>query len=168
MLRTAYRFCSAAAHEFFVSGSSLFKDVNRALAESQCGCNNHPKRRWHDSLVWTNLLLLCPASIYASSGYMLSALMVVFSLSASCIYHWNTEASHWQLVFDKLAAILAFFCTLPHALFSMGLTKQMFIVFIVSLAFWFKRHQSQGYQLYHSLWHFTIFIGQLFLSLHVV
>ena len=73
------------------------------------------------------------------------------------------------IALDQLGGILAFFITVTTAFLGRetwpSLDTFVIAVGLVSLAFWCKKQQEvKNYDTYHTLWHLSIFLGQMQLN----
>jgi len=125
-----------------------------------------------EALVWSNFLFVLPALVYLCQGFVVIAVLVAFSAASSTVYHLNVELVHWQLVLDKVSAILAFVTSIFTVGPLLGYASLIFAVLLVLLAFWFKKHQGENldpsYAKFHTAWHLSIAVGQTFLACHLV
>mmetsp|Transcript_9218 Transcript_9218/g.18132 ORF Transcript_9218/g.18132 Transcript_9218/m.18132 type:complete len:195 (+) Transcript_9218:206-790(+) len=147
--------------------TSLWSDIKRAYKEEQIHMHCHDRRSCTEALMWTNFIMVIPAYVYHINGFNFAASSIIFSACMSLLYHLYSEKVHWHLVADKIAAVVAFAGTAPPMLPRLSGPGVVMAFFLVCLAFWFKHHQEECYSVYHSLWHFSIFVGQIFLTFHL-
>ncbi|GBG26509.1 Hypothetical Protein FCC1311_027302 [Hondaea fermentalgiana] len=168
LARKSVKFVVESVLEAAENTFSLWSDVKKALRAETHGEHGHQcKRSCVEPLVWTNFLLIVPALMYYLNGFTMACAGVILSSSLSFLYHMYAEAVHWHLVADKIGALAAFASTVPHVAPLLSPIGLMVACFLVCLAFWFKHHQDHNYAVYHSLWHASIFVGQVFLTLHL-
>mmetsp|Transcript_5809 Transcript_5809/g.6698 ORF Transcript_5809/g.6698 Transcript_5809/m.6698 type:complete len:172 (+) Transcript_5809:118-633(+) len=145
--------------------SDLYRTSSWLKTVSGCGCANHGKSRSVTSpLVWTNMLLIVPALSYLEKRCILSFSCLLISSIASMAYHRFAETDR-LLLFDRVSAVCAFLVTAPRVLWGVGVFELLFSSLLIAMAFGFKTIQDKNYSVYHSLWHFFIFLGQIYLCI---
>ena len=120
-----------------------------------------------DPLVASNFLFALCSALYALSAHWVQATLVLVSCVASCAYHRSRE-SRYALI-DRYGAATAFFATLSPliALRSAPVTAAIALDCVVAFSFYFRcgtDRELPAYSRNHSMWHASIFVGQMIVA----
>jgi hypothetical protein len=125
-----------------------------------------PLRSLSDPLVASNFTFALCSALYAASGHWLQAALVLGSCAASCAYHRSREKRY--VVYDRIGAVVAFMATLrPLAPLGAAVKVAIALDCVVAFSFYFRcgnDHESRTYAVNHSMWHASIFVGQMIVA----
>jgi hypothetical protein len=120
-----------------------------------------------DPLVASNFLFALCSALYALSAHWVQAALVLVSCVASCAYHRSRESRY--VLLDRYGAATAFFGTLGPlvALRSAPVNAAIALDCVVAFSFYFRcgtDRESPVYSRNHSMWHASIFVGQMIVA----
>ena len=120
------------------------------------------KRTISDPVVYTNGLFFINALLWGYIGYPLAALILTVTACASLSYHLPKESWKPTYIFDVCMAHFALLYTVsvayPFISFSMWII--LFSILVLGLYVKNQAHVRKRYDLFHTLWHVCVFVGQ--------
>ena len=118
-------------------------------------------RKLSDPIMWTHLLFVVNAFLYASAGYDDIALLLFSNTVASAFYHRSNETDlAWKWI-DQ------FFCWVTVSLILFVTYLLCTRIELIVLVLWLfgslivLRESQRHYEFLHSVWHFLVFGGNL-------
>lgn len=118
-------------------------------------------RKFSDPIMWTHILFVVNAFLYAFSGYTSIALLLFLNTIASTFYHRSREKDKaWQSVdmFFCWATVL----TILFSVYSLCNRVETIVLMLWLFGSLIVLHECERhYAALHSVWHFLVFGGNL-------
>lgn len=123
------------------------------------------KRPIKDPLLWSNGLFFVNALLYFSAHLAIVGCLFLCSATSSVLYHRHSEEAYRRVdyVFAALALLSVFVWVFPlldwpERLFLIGWLIPSFAVKVEGT----NNYAQSNYRFYHVMWHFMVFLGNLF------
>lgn len=124
-------------------------------------------RRWHDPIVWSHVPIAAAVGCWFDWNAPIAGVALGVSLVLSVLHHRARESNKRIRSWDFTAACLALSVTGAHFLFVADEVAAFQAALILLAALIAKKIGADGnYRLWHTVWHFLVGFGQLFMAWH--
>lgn len=119
-----------------------------------------------DPVMWSNFLFILNAVLRFVSGHIAAALLIGLTGLASFAYHAYREDWYVTKYIDICLAHIALFYTVWVTFPRMSVEHTIVLGAILWIGLRVKREavSSGSYDMYHTMWHFRVFVGQALLA----
>ena len=119
-------------------------------------------RYLRDPIIWTHALFMINVYLYGDKGYYIIGAMMFINALFSLFYHLSHEEDDTWEDLDRI------FCRLTLGCIAWYLIKSCTMLQVILSIFWLlislvilEMGNIKDYQIFHSLWHFMVFGGNL-------
>ena len=121
-------------------------------------------RSFKDPVLFTNLLFFVNGWLWFVVDYPIVGTLLYLSAFSSCVYHLNEENNKTSLTLDRTFAHLSLYSSLYCSFNALDFYDYINLFNILAIGLYVKaKGLEKNYDLWHTLWHIFVFIGQLYL-----
>jgi len=123
-------------------------------------------RQLKEPVLWTNLLFVVNAALWALVGFPYTSVLVLLTAAASYIYHLLHERNRLAHIVDMAFAYTALVWTSIVVVDFLTGVHLFALAICLFFGLVFKRlAHLKTYESYHTYWHWCVFFGQALLAL---
>lgn len=119
-------------------------------------------RSFKDPIVWTHSFLFGNVYLYGEKGYYIIGAVMFFNVIFSLAYHLSHEIDETYEDLDMIFCRITLGCISWYLLSSCSwLQISLSLIWLVASLIVLELGNVMDYRLFHSLWHFMVFGGNL-------
>jgi len=121
-------------------------------------------RSFKDPVLFTNLLFFVNGWLWFVVGQPIVGTLLFCSAFCACVYHLSMENNDTSLALDRIFAHLSLYSSLYCSFNALDLYDYINLFNILTIGLYVKaKGLDKNYDLWHTLWHIFVFLGQLYL-----
>ena len=119
-------------------------------------------RSYKDPIVWTHLFMIGNVYLYAYKGFYILSISMMINIIGSVLYHLHHEADDFWEDVDVFMCRITLGCIAWYILqYCSWLQIILCVIWLLGSLVILELGNTLNYRIFHSLWHFMVFGGNL-------